>query len=175
MDVTKCELRNLLGGNAVYIIPLFQRRYVWGEDNWKHLANDVLSLDQSPHFMGAIVCAKERAVVGEPTAFQVIDGQQRITTLVLMLCALRDLASEEGDEGTVNRIERHILNDETSDMLRYKVYPRYWDRAGYFGRGQPSIDGKRGIVGANEYAQGVQILEGQDCKPTGRQEFAECF
>ena len=148
MEVKKPFLREMLDMGQVLSIPLFQRRYVWDREKWEPLMNDVLSLSGDkppfrPHFMGALVFAFEQAVQSGLTKFQVIDGQQRVTTLSIMLCALRDLAREAKDEDTAKEIEAFLLNRPTAAQgdpdLRYKVRPRYWDRNDYFAL----VDGKR--------------------------------
>ena len=134
MDVAKPSLRDLLDKQQVLNIPLFQRSYAWRRKNWDALLSDVTSLDDGhSHFMGALVFAPERAGVGRLPIYQVIDGQQRMSTLSIMLCALRDLASEFGDSDTVSEIKDYLCNKRgtnTSD-LRYKVRPRYRDRGDY--------------------------------------------
>lgn len=153
MDISKKNLRNILEAKQVFAIPFFQRRYVWADKNWEALVDNVLSLEKnsSPHFMGTIVLVKHKMEVGKPPVFRVIDGQQRITTLLLMLCAMRDLASEQNDKDTAKQIDGFILNNhkyKNDENFRYKVLPRHWDRDSYFA-----------IVNRNKTDSGVQSME----------------
>ena len=81
------------------IVPLFQRPYVWNEDNqWEPLWGDVVRVAQrlladaharhQPHFLGAVVLQQLQNPVGTMQERTIIDGQQRLTTLQLLLDAL---------------------------------------------------------------------------------------
>ena len=73
------------------LVPIFQRRYCWQEDHWRKLWRDVCSLRSAllgTHAIGRVVVARE------PQAVMLVDGQQRCTTLMLLLCAVRDVARE---------------------------------------------------------------------------------
>ena len=78
------------------LVPLFQRPYVWKEENnWEPLWDSVRTVADRraagdtirPHFLGAIVLEQLKTETGEVDARQVIDGQQRLTTLQVMLAA----------------------------------------------------------------------------------------
>merc|ERR1719217_78949 len=71
-------------------IPIFQRRYCWGEEQWEILFSDVSDLatgKKEEHFLGRLTCAIGNLDDG---AVLVVDGQQRNTTAVLFLAAIRD-------------------------------------------------------------------------------------
>jgi Protein of unknown function DUF262/Protein of unknown function (DUF1524) len=74
-------------GATSFFIPKYQREYVWGSKNWDALFND---LDESPsgHFLGSIICvnAQQDAMAGG--RLELIDGQQRFTTISLLFCAV---------------------------------------------------------------------------------------
>ena len=84
-------------------MPLYQRPYVWErETHWEPLVDDVLRLAEerlsgagrdTPHFMGAIVLEHMHTPTATLETRQVIDGQQRLTTLQLLLKAARDVAA----------------------------------------------------------------------------------
>ena len=82
--------------NARLSVPIYQRPYSWEEKHCKKLLEDIKQAGQperkTPHFMGSILSvAKTLAAGGNPnTPYTLIDGQQRITTLSLLLIALRD-------------------------------------------------------------------------------------
>lgn len=73
-----------------FVIPFFQRSYVWEKDNWETLYNDIKQ--NSNHFLGSIILKESKTKKYEKN---VIDGQQRLTTLTILLKALFDLASED--------------------------------------------------------------------------------
>lgn len=83
---------------TVFNIPRNQRRYVWTENNWKELLEDVVfscRKDVTPHFIGSIVLENEGKKDGLDY-YIIIDGQQRITTIVLALIAIMKLLLEYG-------------------------------------------------------------------------------
>lgn len=70
-------------------IPYFQRAYVWNENNWEDLFENLIDEKQS-HFLGSIILKRINTVCGEIERFSVIDGQQRLTTLSILLRACYD-------------------------------------------------------------------------------------
>ncbi|HOJ49496.1 MAG TPA: DUF262 domain-containing HNH endonuclease family protein [Spirochaetota bacterium] len=82
------------------IIPFFQRTYVWNKDNWDELLSEFQDITKRNNFLGAIILKQLPAVSGEPKKLEVIDGQQRLTTLSILLKALYDSLSDE-DKSTV--------------------------------------------------------------------------
>src|SRR5205085_6367804 len=88
------DLRKIFGQDARYVVPLFQRPYVWNQDrNWEPLWEDVQRAAREveegvvdhPHFLGAIVLAAVEPEFGQLSTWEVIDGQQRLTTLQVFL------------------------------------------------------------------------------------------
>lgn len=80
---------------AVFDIPRNQRKYVWKKDNWKDLFEDIIFSinEKKPHFLGSIVLEETKKIEGL-TYYTIIDGQQRITTIVLALIAVMKLFHE---------------------------------------------------------------------------------
>src|SRR6476646_4180354 len=89
---------DLFGYHVRYVVPLFQRPYVWNRrDQWEPLWDDIRAVAQrlldapatsariAPHFLGAIVVEQAPTKVGSVAVYHVIDGQQRLTTLQLLL------------------------------------------------------------------------------------------
>ena len=77
--------------NAIMVleIPFFQRRYVWSKNNWEELLDNLFDKEQS-HFLGSIILKQQRNLVGDVPRSLVIDGQQRLTTLSILLRAIYD-------------------------------------------------------------------------------------
>lgn len=131
----------VLAGSKQFLIPVFQRDYSWGEDHCKQLWDDVLHVaaEDSPdsiHFLGSIVYI----ATGTPGAvfshWLLIDGQQRVTTLTLLLIALRDHLREESwsggeDAPTVRKIEANFLKNlaEEGTPREHKLVLRRHDQA----------------------------------------------
>lgn len=74
-------------GATSFFIPKYQREYVWGLPNWDALFND---LEEAPsgHFLGSIICVNNQTDALAGSKLELIDGQQRFTTISLLLCAL---------------------------------------------------------------------------------------
>ncbi|MEZ0344074.1 MAG: DUF262 domain-containing HNH endonuclease family protein [Caldimicrobium sp.] len=81
-----------------YRVPLYQRPYAWGRDQWEDLFEDLNSLkDDDVHFLGSIVVVPEGEHRFGVNYFQIVDGQQRLATILIWLSAIRDLVRESGN------------------------------------------------------------------------------
>lgn len=126
-------------------IPLFQRRYAWNVGNWCNFLNDVLACAMGlkpSHSLGRLTCVEKRE------GLIVIDGQQRCTTAVLLLAALRDVA--EGEESAqfrasidellfsspiVNVAAEFVIDGflrEGANIENCVLIPTYCDRSSFF-------------------------------------------
>lgn len=83
--ITKLTIGEWLSENAHYRIPMYQRRYAWGASEVEQLLLDLLNSPQDkPYYIGSLVVFKNKAENGDPISYEVIDGQQRLTTLLLI-------------------------------------------------------------------------------------------
>ena len=129
-----------------YEIPAFQRRYVWKkEEQWEPLWGDVEELAQcymedprrtEPHFMGAVVLQQPQFPTGELQRRIVVDGQQRLTTLQLLLDATREALVDRGHIKPATRLGRLVVNDEEyrdagKPDTELKVWPTVVDRIAF--------------------------------------------
>ena len=137
MDAKEKSLRQLLGGQTQYVVPLFQRPYSWERKEWSTLWNDILEtyLDDPPsgHFLGSIVTKTLEATPGGAARFVVIDGQQRLTTLSILIAALRDKLSEAEPQDRERIDDLCLINRYESGEQRYKILPTQTDRDSFFG------------------------------------------
>ena len=124
----------LVNGTKQFIIPAFQRDYSWTTEQCQQMWDDILRAGSSDddHFIGSFVyIAGNTAAVF--SSWLVVDGQQRLTTLTLLLIALRDHIREtnwSGQEPTVAQIDAYFLtNQHESGDRRYKVALRRHDDA----------------------------------------------
>lgn len=96
------QLRKIFSDDFVFEIPAYQRPYAWTTEQTGELLDDLLDAVQgdgdTDYFLGSIVLIKHE---GEPRA-QVVDGQQRLTTLTILFCALRELIDDEDDKGELD-------------------------------------------------------------------------
>lgn len=89
-------------------VPFFQRGYVWGEDNWDALLDDLADFEKKP-YLGSLILKQVPTSSGAPKQTLVIDGQQRLTTLSILLKALYDSASEALREGFIHDIRNYLF------------------------------------------------------------------
>lgn len=134
MDARKGNIYEILNGNKQFLIPVYQRYYSWDIDQCKRLWNDIVEMQKkgkSGHFVGSIVNIAEQAMPTGVQKFMIIDGQQRTTTLTLLLLALRDYAIANSADTTINakRIDNMLLKNEyESGDERYKLLLTETDR-----------------------------------------------
>lgn len=143
MDANTRKLERIFDQTVTYQVPLFQRPYVWTlKDNWEPLWEDVQSLldrhlrggTVHPHFMGAVVLEQMPNSVGSIETRQVIDGQQRFTTLQIFLMAARDYAEKAGNSKYHERFSDLVENKRSkidSEDELYKVFPTNSDRPAF--------------------------------------------
>jgi hypothetical protein len=123
-------------------VPLFQRQYVWNlEKHWEPLWEDVARKfsehlegrrDAPVHFLGAMVLDQKQTPVAHVEKRQVIDGQQRLTTLQIFLAAFRDFCREQGCEDLAKEFEGYTINKgmmANPEVDRFKVWPTQSDRS----------------------------------------------
>ena len=88
MDATKGNIYAILNGNKQFLIPVYQRYYSWETEQCSRLWNDIVDMQKKNkvgHFVGSIVNIAEQAMPTGVQKYMIIDGQQRLTTLSLLL------------------------------------------------------------------------------------------
>ena len=134
MDAHKGNIYEILNGNKQFLIPVYQRYYSWDIEQCKRLWNDIVEMQKkgkAGHFVGSIVNIAEQAMPTGVQKYMIIDGQQRMTTLSLLLLALRDYAIKNPEDTTINarRIDNMLLKNEyESGDERYKLLLTETDR-----------------------------------------------
>ena len=100
MQAVSQSLTKLIDGRVQYVIPVFQRDYSWTEEQCAQLWKDVLEVASAPpptrHFVGSIVYASTDDTAAHLPRWLLIDGQQRLTTVMLLAAALRDHLDDTG-------------------------------------------------------------------------------
>ena len=108
----------MIGHSNQFLVPVYQRRYSWKPSNCKTLLRDIRKTGSDTeipdHFLGTIVCilAEDYAVSGV-TKLSVIDGQQRLTTLLLLLSALEKLLETKPSESLTKEDLTSMLSNPT--------------------------------------------------------------
>lgn len=134
MDARKGNIFEILNGNKQFLIPVYQRYYSWDIEQCRRLWNDIVDMqkrNKAGHFVGSIVNIAEQAMPTGVQKYMIIDGQQRMTTLTLLLLALRDYAIQHPEDTTINyrRIDNMLLKNEYEvGDERYKLLLTETDR-----------------------------------------------
>jgi uncharacterized protein with ParB-like and HNH nuclease domain len=125
LDTKTIAFHELLGNGKIYKIPNFQRDYSWSEEHWEDLWNDIIELTETdtPHYMGSIVLE----ATTEDDVFIIVDGQQRITTLSILVLAvigfLKQLTDQEieieNNETRIDIFRNQFLGKKTASSLFY--------------------------------------------------------
>jgi uncharacterized protein with ParB-like and HNH nuclease domain len=135
MEAAPVNIIQYFDGSKQGVIPLFQRPYSWEPRDWSTLWDDLMAqyetADRSNHFMGAVVTVPVKSVPVGVTKHLVIDGQQRLTTLSLMLAAIRDKATKDSDEATAGIIGDFLVNRHYKAPDDLKLVPTQADRSAF--------------------------------------------
>ena len=128
MKAQDLPLTQLLQGSKQFIIPIFQRTYSWDRANCEQLWKDILRVGSSDildsHFIGSAVYIPEQYTSAAISRWLVIDGQQRITTVTLLLLALMKRLEEQGLDEPISPEEiddYYLKNRYGKGELKYKL------------------------------------------------------
>lgn len=108
---------------VVYAIPRYQREYTWGKNQWENLFDDVLENDPG-YFLGSIICINQSTDALSVQKLELVDGQQRLTTLSLLFASVyHALKSHETDLDDEQRVElinlkRKLILKKGDDQIR---------------------------------------------------------
>ena len=136
INAKEAPLAEIFNGNMLFNIPPYQRPYSWQSEQVEELFSDleaasenVLKKEQlkeaAPYFLGSIVL-----VAAEDKLIDVIDGQQRLTTITLLLAALKEIATNEVNEDLKKSVIPLLLQEEnelTGDPCEYRLTVREED------------------------------------------------
>ena len=136
---------DLFNSRIQFVVPVYQRAYVWNEtENWAVMWDDIADIAdrfiadpaaQTRHFLGPIVLEEQHFEVGGVDPRLVIDGQQRLTTLQVILSAAVDVAKAHGAEDVARDLGELIFNRgrTVEGNLRFKIWPSRRDRNVFLG------------------------------------------
>ncbi|MEM7181847.1 MAG: DUF262 domain-containing protein [Spirochaetota bacterium] len=136
MHASETNLQSIIEGTKQYVVPLFQRAYSWTQKEWTVLWEDLLFLcsneEPKSHFIGSIVTMPTVSVPQGSPKFLLIDGQQRLTTIFILLALVRDVAREDGKQNLADEINHTMLvNPYKTALDYYKLLPTQSDRPSF--------------------------------------------
>ncbi len=147
MQAKETKLQDIIEGTKQYVVPLFQRTYSWTIKEWDILWNDLVELSEMEnprtHFIGSIVNMPTVSVPEGVAKYLLIDGQQRLTTIFILLTLLRNKARESQNIRFADEINNTLLVNQYKDGADYyKLMPTQMDREIY----QNFINGKSNVT-----------------------------
>ena len=118
----KAEAMSLtfLGNEGLVRIPFFQRGYVWNIENWEDILIDLLDIEKG-HFLGSLILKQLEKQTGKPKEVLVIDGQQRLTTLSVLLRALYNSFDDETQKNCDSSIKNYLFFKKNQTDKEYLV------------------------------------------------------
>jgi hypothetical protein len=118
----KAEAMSLtfLGNEGLVRIPFFQRGYVWDITNWEDILTDLLDFEKS-HFLGSLILKQQEKQSGKPKEVLVIDGQQRLTTLSVLLRAIYNSFDEETQKNCESSLRNYLFFKKNQTDKNYFV------------------------------------------------------
>lgn len=97
-NVNEDNIRGVLDESVRFTVPDYQRLYSWGESQWEEFWRDLNELEEGEsHFLGSIVVIERKGGFGQLDEYELVDGQQRLTTISLLLKAIENYYQENSD------------------------------------------------------------------------------
>jgi uncharacterized protein with ParB-like and HNH nuclease domain/predicted transport protein len=129
MKASSANFLTVIKGPKQFVIPIYQRTYSWQITQCNKLLNDILRISKDPsvpgHFIGSVVYFQESIhTVSDVPKLLVIDGQQRLTTISLLIAALAEFIKDnvvDIDTNFTKLQNYYLLNAEEEGELRYKL------------------------------------------------------
>jgi len=115
-------------GMGYFRVPRFQRPYSWEKSEVEDFWNDTIEESEGDYFIGSIVLFRDA-----PDVFGVVDGQQRLTTITMVLCGLRNLLSQHGHADLASGLHQLVERPDISNKKQYVIqtetsYPFFQER-----------------------------------------------
>lgn len=128
-DPSYRELRSLLNEDIIFKVPRYQRSYVWTKDEWENLNEDIIlameknkrlqnsadSSKKSKHFIGSFIFETK------DKEWEIIDGQQRLSTITLILVTIAKIMRDLGKDDYSNAFQKYIFFTDSRDQRTNKI------------------------------------------------------
>ena len=139
LQAGETTLNKLLNTSRQFIVPIFQRNYSWQKSQYEQLWFDILRAskfkEKQNHFIGSIVYIDMGTPAGRPQQLLLIDGQQRLTTISILLCAIKDYVQKFNLETKLINLAKiknqFLYNSDEIYEDRYKLLLNVQDKETY--------------------------------------------
>jgi len=143
MNLGKPILEELFNKQIRFRIPVFQRHYVWNEQDqlmplWEDFLNKYNERQSKkkihPHYTGSIVLFHENTTTSTLSSYSVIDGQQRLTTFQIFIAAFREVCRKHlNDENLIKELDKFLFNeksfgDKDYELQKFKLEPTKFNK-----------------------------------------------
>lgn len=152
MEATKKSINEILNqNNSVYSIPVYQRNYVWQKKECEKLVEDITNINGDFYFIGPMIWVRTSA---SEHRFNVVDGQQRLTTVILMLTAVKNYlinSMQDSFELSIEQIKECIVNRlQKDENLKLKLKPNNQDKQHY-----ATVQDAKGLIEHNPHSSNI--------------------
>ena len=132
MHANHTEFLQLFNGEVQDVVPRWPRRYCWNESDIERLVNDLLTIAESDspgaaHYGGALLTFPESTAAGGVPTHRVVDGQQRLTTVSILLAFIADKIGTGSNSGWTEQLLRDRLANHPSQRPRKRRKLRLQD------------------------------------------------
>lgn len=136
LKANETTIQPILEGTKQYIIPMFQRTYSWDLPQWEQLFEDIMEINEETgideHFIGSFVSMNITSGPHDVQKYLIIDGQQRLTTILILLSVIRDKAREQKNDRLAEEIlEKFLVNKHEEGEEYFKFLPTQVDRKNF--------------------------------------------
>ena len=154
------------GKKKTFIIPPFQRNYEWTKEQCEELFDDIKIAYETKrtHYLGNVVYYRGENSDSIYNELILVDGQQRITTILLLICAIRDLSEDEDIKQDIN--DAYLKNRAYGEAFRVKLKQTAYDEDNFvcIVEGDSSNLDKNSNIAKN-YAYFVELLRKNEKSP----------
>jgi len=120
LSTDSLTLSSLLNSDYRFEVPDYQRQYAWEKDQINQLWEDIQSIEnEGTHFFGSIVLI-DKGAGHDPSVYEVVDGQQRLSTVIIILAVIRQKYLSEGKKGRAEAIKNDYLWEYDSEREEYQ-------------------------------------------------------
>jgi len=120
ISASEANLQNIFTRSNRFTVPDYQRLYSWKESQWSEFWADLTTLDEEDtHFLGSIVVIQHQKSYDELNELELVDGQQRITTISLLLRVMREFYDDSLDADLAEKIDDDYLHETDFDNDQY--------------------------------------------------------
>jgi uncharacterized protein with ParB-like and HNH nuclease domain len=157
------NIQSLFTRKIQYVVPLFQRTYDWNIENWEKLWDDVIDLYNNetpqPHFLGVtVVQAIDPPTVNTPRVL-LIDGQQRLTTLTILLTVLRNKSKLTSKNNLVDEINNLLIDRHEKENKHLKIAPTKQDQTHFKNLIEPNDQNHETLQSENNLYNAYKFFE----------------